>query len=72
MTESLDLLDILPGTGLTLMNGATVNVKHNPRDGMWLFCEYLSHPSNPSVVDGREHAVFAQDISHRTSPDSDK
>ena len=62
MTEAVDLLDVDAGATLRLFNGATVQVRYNPRDGMWLFCQYLSHPEDQSLLDGKEHAVFAQDI----------
>jgi hypothetical protein len=70
MAESLDLLSVEQGDHLSLLNGATVEVIHNPRDGMWLFCRYLTHPSDSSLIDGKEHAVFAQDIEDTISQKS--
>jgi hypothetical protein len=60
--KELNLLAVPPGTRLRLLDGATAEVVQNPADGMWLFCRYLAHPDDPSLVDGKEHAVFAQDV----------
>jgi hypothetical protein len=63
-----NLLDVLPGTRLALLDGSEAEVIHNPADGAWLFCRYLSHPTMPSLVDGREHAVFVHDVDTILSP----
>lgn len=62
MTDTVDLLNVDTGAKLSLFNGATVEVLYNPRDGMWLFCRYISHPTDNTLLDGKEHSVFAQDI----------
>lgn len=60
--ETYNLLEIELGARLIMANGAEVEVIENPRDGMWLFCRYLSHPTSPELVGDDEHAIFAQDI----------
>ncbi|MEX0758808.1 MAG: hypothetical protein WD100_04450 [Tistlia sp.] len=60
--ETFNLIEIEPGARLRMANGAVVEVVENPGDGMWLFCRYLAHPANPALIDGGEHAVFAQDL----------
>ncbi len=60
--ETFNLIEIEAGTRLKMANGAVVEVMENPRDGMWLFCRYLSHPTNPALVNDEEQTVFAQDI----------
>lgn len=61
MTE-INLLELGPGTRIALLDGAVAEVVENPRDGVWLFCRYLSHPDDATLVDGRERPVFAHDI----------
>ena len=60
--ETYNLIEIEPGARLKMANEAVVEVIENPRDGMWLFCRYLSHPTSPELVGDDEHAIFAQDI----------
>lgn len=62
MSQLLNLIDLEPGQQLDLADGAVVEVVENPRDGMWVFCRYLSSPENPALVDGEEHPVFAASI----------
>ncbi len=44
---------------MRLDNNATAEIVSNPRDGVWLFVRYLSHPDEPEQV-GEEDMVFAQ------------
>lgn len=60
--ETLDLLTLEPGARLRMADGATVEIVENPRDGMWVFGRYLTHPTDASKVSDAEHAIFAQDI----------
>ncbi|MGE3926313.1 MAG: hypothetical protein AB7G13_25575 [Lautropia sp.] len=61
-SKSINLLELEPGIRVILSDGATAEIVDNPRDGMWVICRYLSHPSDPSLVTGSERPVFAQDI----------
>lgn len=38
MSGTLNLVEVPPGTALTLRDGRTVVVTENPGDGMWVFC----------------------------------
>ena len=61
MADIVNLIELEPGQRVRLHNGATAEVVSNPRDGVWLFVRYLSHPDDPSQV-GAEDMVFAQDV----------
>ncbi|MPS26449.1 hypothetical protein [Pigmentiphaga sp.] len=60
--NALNLIDIEPGTRLRTNEGAIVELIENPRDGVWLICRYVEHPSEPGLVGDAEQTVFAQDI----------
>jgi hypothetical protein len=62
MTKEINLLELAPATRVRLFDGAVAEIVQNPADGIWLFCRYVTSPDAPNLVDGREHAVFAQDI----------
>ncbi|HEV2099051.1 MAG TPA: hypothetical protein VGR45_09015 [Stellaceae bacterium] len=61
MSEIVNTRLLAPGTQITLVDGAVVEVVSNPLDGVWVFARYISSPDNPSVV-GTEEMIFAQDI----------
>lgn len=56
-----DALSLKVGDRLLLSDGAVVEVTENPRDGVWLFCRYLSSPDG-SLVGSEDQAVFATDV----------
>ena len=59
MADIVNLLDLEPGQRIRLDSDATAEIVTNPRDGVWLFVRYLSHPQEPDQV-GAEDMVFAQ------------
>ena len=59
MADIVNLLDLEAGQAVRLDNDATAEIVSNPRDGVWLFVRYLSHPDAPEQV-GEEDMVFAQ------------
>ena len=59
MADIVNLLDLEAGQAVRLDNDATAEIVSNPRDGVWLFVRYLSHPDEPEQV-GAEDMVFAQ------------
>jgi hypothetical protein len=62
MSDGINLLHLEPGARLRLASGAVVELVENPRDGSWLLCRYLSHPTDPSMSDDEEHMIFVRDI----------
>lgn len=68
MAQSVNLLDLQPGNRLRLLDGGIVEVVSNPEDGMWVICNYLSHPTNAGVVNSGEQPVFAHDIAAVIEP----
>lgn len=58
---ALNLLTLVPGTRVRLVNEATAEIVDNPRDGVWLLLRYLSVPDDPAQV-GTEEMVFAEDV----------
>ena len=62
MSDGVNLLRLEPGVRLRLADGAVVELVENPRDGSWLLCRYLSHPTDPSLLGDDEHMIFARDI----------
>lgn len=70
MTKEINLLSLPVSTRIRLLDGAVAEIVQNPEDGIWLFCRYVSHPVSPELVDGQEHAVFAQDIDTVLDPDT--
>ena len=62
-SKAINLIELEPGTVVTLANGAVAEVIENPLDGVWLICRYRSHPTQPELVDAAEdQLVFAQDV----------
>ncbi len=61
-SKAVNLLELQSGDQLKLLDGAVVVVVSNPEDGMWVICNYLSHPTNPGLVGAGEQPVFAHDI----------
>lgn len=61
MADIVNLIELEPGQRVRLRHGAIAEVVSNPRDGVWLFVRYLSHPDDPSQA-GAEDMVFAQDV----------
>jgi hypothetical protein len=57
----INIMDLMPGTKVRLVDGATAEVVSNPRDGVWVRLRYLTAPANPTQVD-TEELVFAESI----------
>ena len=62
MADMVNLIELTPGTRLSLTNGLVAEVVDNPRDGMWVIVRYLGSSGNESQA-GEEEMIFAQDIS---------
>lgn len=56
-----DSLQIEEGDRLRLSDGSVVEVTANPRDGVWLFCTYLSS-DDASLVGATEQPVYGSDV----------
>lgn len=52
MSGTLNLVDVAPGTALTLRDGRTVIVTDNPGDGMWVFCRDADSTDEAPVYAG--------------------
>ena len=61
MPEVVNLIAIEEGAKIATIHGAVAEVVDNPKDGVWVFAKYLSHPGDPSL-EGAEDMIFAQDI----------
>ena len=61
MADMVNLIELIPGTRLSLTNGLVAEVVDNPRDGMWVIVRYLDSSGDESQS-GEEDMVFAQDI----------
>ena len=61
MAEVVNLITLAEGAKVATTAGATVEVVDNPKDGVWVFGNYLVCPEDPSLV-GSEDMFFAQDI----------
>lgn len=57
-----DAMNVRPGARLRLKDGAIVEVTENPRDGLWLFCRYLTSPDGEQAG-GEEQTVLSEDVS---------
>ena len=55
------LQDVPEGTKVRLANGVIAEVTANPRDGGWLFIQYVEFPDDPSRV-GEHDMVFCADV----------
>lgn len=63
-----DALTIEVGDQLVLKDGSVVVVDENPRDGVWLFCSYLSSPDE-SLAGQRDQPVYHEHVvSFNTAP----
>lgn len=58
---TLDARKLVVGTKLILKDGSIVEVAENPKDGIWLFCNYLSSPSGENVG-AKDQPVFSDDV----------
>ncbi len=56
-----DSLRLVAGDRLTLADGSVVEITENPRDGVWLFCTYLSSP-DADLQGRRDEAVYTTDV----------
>jgi hypothetical protein len=65
MSDGINLLHLEPGARLRLADGAVVELIENPRDGSWLLCRYVSHPTGASMPGDEEHMIFVRDIAAR-------
>ncbi len=61
MPEVVNLITLQEGARIATIQGAVAEVVDNPKDGVWVFAKYLSHPDDPSL-EGVEDMIFAQDI----------
>jgi hypothetical protein len=59
-SETVNLLSVEAGARIQLIGGEIAEVVENPRDGIWLYCRFVSSPDKGPG--GEERAVFAQDI----------
>ena len=62
MADMVNLIELTPGTRLSLTNGLVAEVVDNPRDGMWVIVRYLGSSGDESQSN-EEEMIFAQDIS---------
>ena len=61
MASIINIRTLELGTRIALSDGSTAKVVSNPRDGVWVFIEYLSSPQDSAII-GTEDMVFAQDV----------
>ena len=61
MSEPINIRALLPGTRITLADGAEAEIVSNPADGVWLFGRYLASPRDPALI-GQEEMIFAADV----------
>jgi hypothetical protein len=61
MSDPINIRALMPGTQITLADGAVAEIVSNPADGVWLFARYLQSPRDPALV-GQEEMIFAQDV----------
>ena len=61
MSDPINIRALMPGTQITLANGAVAEIVSNPEDGVWLFARYLEAPHDLALV-GQEEMIFAQDV----------
>lgn len=61
--QSLNLVDVVPGTRLVTHAGDCVEVVENPQDGTWLICRHVAPGTAPdAAATGAIEPIFAQDI----------
>ena len=61
MSDPINIRTLMPGTQITLADGAVAEIVSNPADGVWVFARYLDSPRDPALV-GQEETIFAQDV----------
>jgi hypothetical protein len=61
MSDPINIRALMPGTQITLADGAVAEIVSNPADGVWVFARYLESPRDPALV-GQEEMIFAQDV----------
>jgi len=61
MSDPINIRALVPGTRITLADGAEAEIVSNPADGVWLFARYLTSPRDPALV-GQEEMIFAADV----------
>ncbi len=61
MSDPINIRALMPGTQITLADGAVAEIVANPADGVWLFARYLQSPRDPALV-GQEEMIFAADV----------
>ena len=61
MSDPINIRALMPGTQITLADGAVAEIVANPADGVWLFARYLQSPRDPALI-GQEEMIFAQDV----------
>ncbi len=61
MSDPINIRALMPGTQITLADGAVAEIVSNPADGVWLFARYLQSPRDPALV-GQEEMIFAADV----------
>jgi len=61
MSDPINIRALMPGSRVTLADGAVAEIVSNPADGVWLFARYLEAPGDPALI-GQEDMIFAQDV----------
>jgi hypothetical protein len=61
MSDPINIRALMPGTQITLADGAVAEIVSNPADGVWLFARYLQSPRDPALI-GQEEMIFAADV----------
>ena len=67
MSDPINIRALMPGTQITLADGAVAEIVSNPADGVWVFARYLASPRDPALV-GQEEMIFAQDVAAAAPP----
>lgn len=63
--EVVDARLLEKGNRIEMENGAIAEIVSNPRDGMWVFGRFVSHPDAEMMRKDGEHAIFAPEILRR-------
>jgi hypothetical protein len=67
MSDPINIRALVPGTQITLADGAVAEIVSNPADGVWVFARYLQSPADPALI-GQEEMIFAADVIEVRSP----
>jgi hypothetical protein len=67
MSDPINIRALLPGTQITLADGAVAEIVSNPADGVWVFARYLQSPRDAALI-GQEEMIFAADVVEVRSP----